>query len=433
MTASTVTEPEPDGGPGALQLTGHRGDDPAQRILANLVLQGGGSLGIAHLGAIAALEDKGYRFVGLAGASAGAIAVTLMAACREQVEDRCAERLRRILLELPASDFVDGPASVRKVIKRLIPPRPPKLDDLRLIPACVQAVRTLSKRMGLNSGNAFARWLDETLREQFGVTSMGDLEAKVTGLAKTALPRIGDGTYNGPLEWGHFLALTTTALPTGLRITLPRHLRFFDPGLQQSSPADMVRASMSVPGFFEPVGWKLSNGALALWEHEDFARLLDPGESETLRNLDRLTLVDGGLLSNFPVDAFSEDFIGIPGHPCSQLPTIGILLTRQPRPSRRSNGLRALIRGAAQMLNAARAARDREARVRLFRRRNWEPGAHDLDHRLIHVDTGDHNWLDFSLATEALDDLYARGREAVEREFASRPQPTQAPKEALHA
>ncbi len=60
--------------------------------------------------------------------------------------------------------------------------------------------------------------------------------------------------------------------------------------------ADVVRASMSIPFFFRPV------------------RLPIPGKAPS-------TLVDGGMLSNFPIDAFDR----VDGKP-ARWPTIGIKL-----------------------------------------------------------------------------------------------------------
>lgn len=377
-------------------------------------------MGIAHLGAIAALEERGHRFVGLAGASAGAIAVTLMAACRSNVQDPCAERLRDILADLPASDFVDGPTSVRRFLKRLVPPRALSFGDLALLPGCVSAVRTLSRRMGLNSGNAFSHWLDDTLRREFGVVTLEDLRARVKTMAVSALKM--RGWDRDDLDPDDFLALTTTTLPVGLRLILPRHLEHFDVSVHRCPPADLVRASMSVPGFFEPVVWRLSRNGHRISEDEDFRDVLNPRDKQALDDADRLALVDGGLLSNFPVDAFTAE-----DHPCSQLPTIGILLSPSVHPVVPARGLRAVVRGGFQMVGAARAARDRDARARIFRRNRLESRGRDgrLHHRLITVDTGTHNWLDFSLATDAQADLYERGRAAVEEEFDREPERTE--------
>ncbi len=411
---------------------GPAADAPSSDKLANLVLQGGGALGIAHVGAISAMEERGYRFVGLAGASAGAIVAMLMAASREDIREKCGDKLRSLLVELPASDFIDGPAGVRRLLKRVIPGRKLGLADLALLPGCWQAFWTLSRRYGLNSGDAFFSWLEESMRVRFGVASREDLEERVRRTAESALTLMEEEPLSEWTELSDYLALTATALPVGLRLILPRHVECFEEVVKKRGPAEWVRASMSVPGFFEPVTWGLPpNGEASPSKHDgkrlsnqqDFKEFLDPHEVRELEELDSLTLMDGGLLSNFPVDAFSQDFLP-PGHPIAGLPTVGLMLTQRSRPRRKARGLFVVKRGVMEMIDAARVSRDREARARM-RRREWaETKARSgrngngapprrLSTLLIPIDPDEHNWLDFSLSEEAMDDLYARGHAAA--------------------
>ena len=433
MNPLTEVYPEPAPGLHAADVRPPEEPIPAQPDrLANLVLQGGGSLGIAHVGAISYLESKGVRFVGLAGASAGAIAAMLIAASRRHVDQPCGETLRGLLGELPASDFVDGPASVRRLLKRVIPKPRFGIGELALVPGCWRAVRTLARRYGLNPGDAFHAWLEESMRTCFGVDTREDLESRIRETAKSAVEWMRRSTGESleehiPDEWtdpADYLALTATALPVGLRLILPRHIDVFDAGVRSRRPAEWVRASMSVPGFFEPVTWRLPEQRdEPLSELADFQQLLEPHEIRQIKELESLTLVDGGLLSNFPVDAFSAEFLPA-GHPISRLPTVGLMLTPGERVRRPVRGLAAVGRGVAEMVSATRAIRDREARVRMRRRREVEElralrdgldSAHEgrLSTVMIAIDPGEHHWLDFSLSAGAMDDLYERGWRAA--------------------
>src|SRR2546423_4220221 len=47
---------------------------------ADIVLEGGGVRGIGHIGALSVLEERGYRWVNIAGTSAGALVAAMMAA-----------------------------------------------------------------------------------------------------------------------------------------------------------------------------------------------------------------------------------------------------------------------------------------------------------------------------------------------------------------
>jgi predicted acylesterase/phospholipase RssA len=62
-------------------------DDPTILQWVNLVMAGGGMLGIAHVGFVRVLETAGVRFIGLGGASAGAINAALVAAVRKTPDD----------------------------------------------------------------------------------------------------------------------------------------------------------------------------------------------------------------------------------------------------------------------------------------------------------------------------------------------------------
>lgn len=56
--------------------------DPAPRTRVSLVLGAGGARGLAHIGAIEVLEERGYRFAGIAGSSMGALIGGIHAAGR---------------------------------------------------------------------------------------------------------------------------------------------------------------------------------------------------------------------------------------------------------------------------------------------------------------------------------------------------------------
>jgi NTE family protein len=68
---------------------------------ADLVFQGGGVKGIGLVGAYSILEERGYRPVNMAGASAGAIVAALVAA------GYSAEEMRDIMMEIPFHEFTD--------------------------------------------------------------------------------------------------------------------------------------------------------------------------------------------------------------------------------------------------------------------------------------------------------------------------------------
>jgi len=71
-------------------------DPDATLQWVNLVMAGGGMLGIAHVGFMRVLEQAGIRFIGLGGASAGAINAALTAAVRQSPDKTSWEELAKV-------------------------------------------------------------------------------------------------------------------------------------------------------------------------------------------------------------------------------------------------------------------------------------------------------------------------------------------------
>jgi len=137
---------------------------------------------------------------------------------------------------------------------------------------------------GIYEGTKFLEWMRGML-ERRNVTRFADL----------AHPE-----HAGHPEYGYRVQVIVSDLTARRMLVLPRDA---EDGLgvppDDLDVADAVRMSMSIPIFFEPVRWKYGGGGK---EH---------------------VLVDGGMLSNFPVFLFDSD-----GEP--EWPTFGLLLGAQP-------------------------------------------------------------------------------------------------------
>jgi NTE family protein len=232
---------------------------------ADLVLEGGGVKGIGLVGAYTSLVLAGYRMNRIAGTSAGAIVGALIAA------DMPPDRMEKIMKELDYTAFQDEGF----------------LDRLGNIGKGVSALF----QQGIYEGDYLRSWLDELLHE-LGKPTFGDL--------KISDP---DGS-TGPGEQSYRLVVLASDVSRGRLVRLPwdYHLYGLDPDKQQV--ADAVRASMSIPLFYEPVQLEC--------ESED-------GEKATSY------LVDGGILSNYPIEIFDRTD-GLP----PRWPTFGLKLSAQP-------------------------------------------------------------------------------------------------------
>lgn len=312
------------------------------RQQADLVLEGGGVKGIALLGAVQRLMEDGYRFSRVAGSSAGAIVGALVAAGLPP------ERMGAILRSL---DY-------RKVLDK------GWLDRIPLVGAGLSVLL----ESGVYEGEYVREWLGNELAG-LGVETFADL-------------RYDDPDADSTLAADHKYRFVATVAD----VTRSEMLRFpwdyrrvfgLDP--DQQRVADAVRASMSIPFVFEPV------------------------ELRDVRSGLTSTLVDGGVLSNFPVDTFDRR----DGRP-PRWPTFGVKLAPD------------LPVGQSRIFPLARWPRPKpltllESLVTTLIVGHDQTRLADpcVARRLIRVDTGAFSFLDFGLSEPQQDELARNGREAA--------------------
>lgn len=123
------------------------------KVLVNGVFMGGGAKGVAYAGALKALDEKGYAFGSVAGASAGAITASLIAA-----------GLTHAQLSLAVPDGLKAAASSKFEPSSTASPES-KLS--RLFKAARGHATSIYPSDGLRC------WLDHTLRTQIGKTAGG--------------------------------------------------------------------------------------------------------------------------------------------------------------------------------------------------------------------------------------------------------------------
>jgi NTE family protein len=111
------------------------------------------------------------------------------------------------------------------------------------------------------------------------------------------------------------LAIITSEITTHTKVDLPRMADLYWQNVENVSPAEFVRASMSIPFFYEPYVKKnipnSGENATKLWqEMAGYYGKIPPS----------VKFVDGGLLSNFPINIFHRS--GVPSRP-----TFGVRLS----------------------------------------------------------------------------------------------------------
>ena len=307
-----------------------------QRI--DLVLEGGGVKGIALAGAIEVLEERGYRVNRVAGSSAGAIAGAMSTA------GISGETMVKILRETDYRRFQDGPFYTRFLLGKAL---------------------SILLHNGIYRGDHLTQWLQEQL------TTHG--RPGSTGTFADLLYRDPDPELDLQDGTRYRLVLTASDLSAGRLRFLPEDADAFDTPPAQLKVLDTVRASISIPVYFRPVKWTTRKGRPA-W------------------------LVDGGMLSNFPVSVFDR-----PEGQAPRWPTFGIKLSARPE---KNLGVVNKISGP---LSFAKAVVDT---VTGFYDRMHIESSHSRA-RTIFIDTEAVGPAEFDLSDEDQEMLYRKGREAA--------------------
>lgn len=306
----------------------------------DLVLEGGGVKGIALAGAIEVLEERGYRVNRVAGSSAGAIVGALITAGVSGTQ------LAQILRETDYTRFEDGPSYTRFLLGKAL---------------------SILLHNGIHRGTYLTTWLAEQLAAHgatYRTGTFADLEYVDPDPARDLTA-----------EQRSRLVVTASDLTAGRLRLLPQDADAFGLAPEQLRVVDAVRASMSIPVVFRPAKWKTRRGRTA-W------------------------LVDGGLLSNFPVSVFD-----LPPGQIPRWPTFGIKLSARPDADFGvANEISGPTSFAKALLNTATGFYDRM----------HIDASHSVA-RTIFIDTAAVRPTQFDLSDADEELLYRSGRQAAEK------------------
>ena len=400
--------------------------------ICNLVLKGGGTLGLAHAGFVAGIEHAGIRFAGLAGASAGSIVTLGIAAARgSDLLRPSTEGIVEAIASAPLDWFIDGPRPIRMLIKHFLLDRSP--ISPRIWIGALFAWRKLLQTRGLNYGDVFERWLEDEMT-RLGAPTLLALENHLESIYATLeraeddlKPLFAPATPNLRLlrspqsnrpaqeQAKDLLRIIASALPIGMKFELPRQMKYLRHNPAGLSPAKLARMSMAIPAFFEPVRMQVNP---TQWKQAPFLRhLAELSSAETGRafeELTELTFIDGGVFANLPSDSFTDT---LPDLPTILVPLVGI---GKPDRFQRSNRTTSLVEDALACVNAMRLQRDVDAYLKL-RRSLAGSGSTSQQNRLPHtagvapapINTGDADWLNFVMSEGEKLELFLAGVKAA--------------------
>lgn len=345
----------------------------------DLVQEGGGVLGIALVGYTYVLEKAGIRFFSLAGTSAGAINTMMMAGLGE-IQEAKSEKILTVLSQQDLFDLVDGDKAVKKIINKAIKKEGGLGWTLAL--NAIKIYRILKKKLGLNPGSFFEKWITEELGRR-GVRTMRDLETLRKDIPAGLKTRDGESLDKMEAK----LAIIASDITTHSKAEFPKMAELYWNNVEEVSPAKLVRASMSIPFFFEPFQIHgLPNAGKK--DDENWKKFASYGGEVP----GSASFVDGGMLSNFPINVFHKPGGGVP-----RMPTFGARLSAYRQECSKTDSIGGMAGG---MISTMRQIHDYDFLLK-------NP---DYKALICRIDADQKfNWLDFNMTSEQQVDLFNLG------------------------
>ena len=420
--------------------------DAAGNQYVDLVQEGGGVLGIALVGYTYVLEKMGIRFFSMAGTSAGSINAMLLACAGNKEEEKSGKIIDK-LVQVDMFSFVDGqPENLKftrwikkgiqqmlvggRSLKRLITTlRWSLIILLFLAVACfvinffkpgiarwiglaagitlllitviifffIGRFRLFAKNgYGLNEGKIFHNWIRNTISsfhiesdpQQGKINNYEDFSHHFMRVPELAVKPDERRTNNHP-PYMPMLTLIACDISSGRKIEFTRMWDLYWADEKEVHPGDFVRASMSIPVFFET--FTLS-GIRKKSSYEIWDKHLN-WQNEKKAIPDKVQFIDGGTLSNFPINVFYN-----PNYPVPRMPTFGIRLQDGVLdPASRGNS--SLGSYVMSLFSAIRFNFDRDF---ITKNRAYTIGVKNIDVR-------EHNWLNFFMKEEEKIALFRKG------------------------
>jgi len=347
-----------------------------------LVQEGGGVLGVALIGYTWMLEQMGLRFFSLAGTSAGSINAMMLAGLGDISKPK-SDRVLDVLVNKNLYDFVDGNDDSKDFIKALVE----KAKRAKMIWKGWQVIDEIFDDLGLNPGDDFLNWLSAFLQDN-GIKTLADLQQKFIQLPPDLIIRQGITRTTDGLK--PRLAIIAADLTTETKVEFPGMAGLYWSKPEKENPALYVRASMSIPYFFSPLRiTDIPNGGDAKKNWEELVSYMGVPPQECF-------FVDGGILSNFPIDVFHKR------NSVPRLPTFGVRLGDN---RDKANKITTPANLFGAMFNSLRHLHDYDFILK------------NPDYRMLieKIDIGDHDWLNFGISDDAKVDLFLRGAQAADR------------------
>ncbi|HJY23318.1 MAG TPA: hypothetical protein VJ279_10555, partial [Hanamia sp.] len=244
---------------------------------------------------------------------------------------------------------------------------------------------------GINPGNYFYDWIKQQLISN-GVHTVSDLNKKATTIPALHL-RVDNPEGVESLKGD--VTFIASELVTQNKIQFPEMCYLFreKANIDTLQPAGFIRASMSIPVFFESY---MINDIPCTTEEIKKAwmdAMDEPDPPTTAR------FVDGGMLSNFPINIFYNPKVITP-----RLPSFGIDLDDSDPADKEKNATNwSLLGYFGRMFNTIRYYYDKDF---LLKNKVYEKG-------IGKVPLAEYNWLNFFLSDHDKIDMFVKGAQAA--------------------
>lgn len=429
----------------------------------NYVQEGGGVLGVGLVGYTYVLEQLGIRFLKLAGTSAGAINTIMLASVDKKNYTHVNEQLNCkseiILHEMLNYDFwklVDGNWFTKFLIRLFINSKigtqilkwvlilsvvipliyalfnilieyvftslifsngvihaANVLGDLTILSLIILAIAIIliagffilfrQNNFGINPGKNFHHWIRDILaRNQ--IRTAEDLQNAMAKNFEGLKLRPGRATSGDQGDTTKvdppYITIIASDITNQTKVEFPLMAKDYWQQPDTVSPADFVRASMSIPVFFEPFTVEVKEEV----KRRSFLQQIKIDLHRARLKSYTVCFVDGGILSNFPINVFHNPKIKI-----ARMPTFGVKLEDEDHilPGESKTPPNKLLSFLGSIFSTVRFYYDRD-----FLKRN-----EIYEKCIAHVDVAGFNWLNFGIDYNTKLKLFQRGAEAAKTFF----------------
>ena len=369
----------------------------------DLVFEGGGAKGIVLVGAYETFSNAGHTFGRLLGTSAGAITATLLAAgySAQEMLDALSERENN---KPVFAGFLGEPApfdqatidhsAIRALLRNI---------DFTFLPAGIE------DRLGDQLTNTLGT--DRRFRNLFAFVERGGWYS-ADRFIKWMQDKLDSGSYGGKprafskMTLADFYAATQTDLSLVTSDTSANQLLVLNHRTAPNVPIVWaVRMSMSIPLVWNEVIWQAEWG------------------NYLGRNITGHAIVDGGLLSNFPIELFISDAPQVTRlmGPKGKDPILGFLIDESQLVQRPAVP-RGLVRVDIDPYQLSTVQR-------ILRLVNTVTTAHDkmvideFRHLVVKLPAGGYGTTEFDLSDADRNALVEVGRQSMQRYLDTRPGP----------